>query len=739
MANFPFFEWFKNVSIAKKLYSVVGIMAVLIAVELGTLYFAMNTLSSVRALIGAEGLWSKAQKDAVYYLQQYSQTDNEEDLQAFYHFMKVPMGYHKTLFELSKTDFDLDVARKGLLEGGSHPDDIDGMIKLFRRFKDNSYIHESINIWAAADSTVAELIPIAEKLHAEINLPTEQEGSPSPSQSKLDKIVRDIEPINQKLTLLEDDFSYTLGEGARWLENTILALLLAIALTVEFSGLILTYFVVRGITKGLKEIRRASKRIAQRDFSVRAKVFSNDEIGLLAKSFNHMTVELSNSIQQQIKSSQDLESKTNFIQENEKRIVGIMDALIKTTQFDFSEKLIVSDRRDELDAIAVGLNTMSEELEFHLQQLKESEAKLNDAQRLAKIGNWEWDMATNKVQWSDEMFNVHGYGDERFEVTFEKAMERVLPEDVERSTERTKINIENALQSFKENSSLEFESDPVTYTLVLPDDSRKVVQGIGKLILNTDGQVIEMVGTVQDITEQDKAERKLNQYNIELESKNKELAQFAYAASHDLQEPLRTISNFSKLLANKLEKYPDKDINEYIRLITGGADRMSKRIFDLLDFTRIGKDMDKSETDCNLLVHEVLTDLSVIIEESGAEINIEKLPVVICGDLNLVFQNLIVNAIKFKKVGISPVIHISASDTGKEFLFAIKDNGIGIEKEYKDRIFIIFQRLHTRTEYEGTGIGLSLCKKIVELHGGSIWVESEFGKGSTFYFTIPKI
>ncbi|MBA2498744.1 MAG: HAMP domain-containing protein, partial [Chitinophagaceae bacterium] len=360
MANFSFFRWFKNVSIAKKLYSVVGVMAVLIAVELGTLYFAVNTLSSVRAFVGAEGLWSKSQKDAVYYLQQYSQTYNEEDLQAFYHFMKVPLGYHKTLLELKKTNLDLVVARQGLLEGRSHPDDIDGMIKLFRRFKDNSYIHESINIWAAADSTVAELIPIAEKLHAEINLPagqaglpTGQAGSSSPSQSKLDEIIQEIEPINQKLTLLEDDFSYTLGEGARWLENTILALLLAIALTVEFSGLILTYFVVRGITKGLKEIMSASKSIAKRDFSVKAQVFSNDEIGVLANSFNDMTAELSNSIQKQIQSSQDLESKTKFIQENEKRIVGIMDALIKTTQLDFSEKLIVSDKGDELDAIAV--------------------------------------------------------------------------------------------------------------------------------------------------------------------------------------------------------------------------------------------------------------------------------------------------------------------------------------------------------------------------------------------------
>ncbi|MEO6540359.1 MAG: CHASE3 domain-containing protein [Ferruginibacter sp.] len=558
--------------------------------------------------------------------------------------------------------------------------------------------------------------------------------------------------------------------------------------------------------------------------------------------------------------NQDLESKTNFIQENEKRIVSIMNALIKTTQLDFSEKLHISEAGDELDAIAVGLNTMSEELEYHLQQLKQSEEQLNAAQRLSKIGNWEMDMLTNKVQWSNEMFNVYGYGNERFEVSFEKALERMLPEDVAVTKANMKRNMEEGIKLFNDKSILEYESPPSTFTLVLPYGRRKVVRGIGKIILNSQGQVTKMAGTVQDITEQVKVEKELsetaeqmqtiihnaphavviinapgeiinwslqaevifgwkaaeilgkqmhetimppvyreahqtgvnhflrtgegpilgktlelsairkNKENFpidlrisaarsgeeyifiafinditerkkretELERKNNEIAQFAYAASHDLQEPLRTISNFSKLLSERLEKYPDQEINKYMNLIQGGANRMSKLIFDLLEYSRIGKDMSKSETDCDQLVHEILTDLTAIIQETGAEFHIKKLPVINSYNLKSVFQNLILNAIKFKKEGIPPVINISASETVKEFLFTIKDNGIGIEKEYYDRIFIIFQRLHTRFEYAGTGIGLSQCKKIIELHGGKIWVESELGKGSTFYFTIPK-
>jgi PAS domain S-box-containing protein len=247
------------------------------------------------------------------------------------------------------------------------------------------------------------------------------------------------------------------------------------------------------------------------------------------------------------------------------------------------------------------------------------------------------------------------------------------------------------------------------------------------------------VTSYQDISEQKNNENKIIAYSTELERKNREIEQFAYVASHDLQEPLRTISNFSKLLTEKLNTNPDNEEREYISYINGGAQRMSQLIFDLLEYSRIGKDTSKIPIDCNVLVSEVLTDMAASIKESGAEIKVNKLPTV-KGFIYLrsLFQNLISNAIKFRQAGIPPIITISATDKGKEFLFSIKDNGPGIEKVYHEKIFLIFQRLYTRAEYEGTGIGLSQCKKIVELHGGKIWVDSELGKGSMFNFTIPK-
>ncbi|MEO5571555.1 MAG: CHASE3 domain-containing protein [Bacteroidia bacterium] len=240
------------------------------------------------------------------------------------------------------------------------------------------------------------------------------------------------------------------------------------------------------------------------------------------------------------------------------------------------------------------------------------------------------------------------------------------------------------------------------------------------------------IAFINDITE-----RKLKE--MELSRKNQEIEQFAYIASHDLQEPLRTISNFSKLLSQKLQNHSDKEAEEYMGYILNGANRMSVLIFNLLEYSRIGKDRSKIIIDCDKLLNELLMDMKTTIHESGAKIQVEKLPTV-NGYVYLksLFQNLISNAIKFKKPESPPLINISVSSKANEFLFSVSDSGIGIEKEYYQRIFTIFQRLHTRHQYPGTGIGLSLCQKIVEVHGGKIWVQSELGKGTTFYFTIPK-
>jgi light-regulated signal transduction histidine kinase (bacteriophytochrome) len=233
-------------------------------------------------------------------------------------------------------------------------------------------------------------------------------------------------------------------------------------------------------------------------------------------------------------------------------------------------------------------------------------------------------------------------------------------------------------------------------------------------------------------------EKKVQQRTAELEIKNKELEQFAYVASHDLQEPLRTTSSFVELLRKQYHGKIDDNANRYIDYVVQASDRMKTLIKDLLDYSRIGREKQFEPVDCNVALTEVLADLAKVIKENKATIIANKLPVVNAfpTELKLLFQNLISNSIKFQKAGIAPKIEISTSKENGQWHFRFSDNGIGIDQQYQQRIFIIFQRLHNRSVYEGSGIGLAHCKKIVELHGGTIWVESEASKGSTFHFTI---
>jgi light-regulated signal transduction histidine kinase (bacteriophytochrome) len=232
---------------------------------------------------------------------------------------------------------------------------------------------------------------------------------------------------------------------------------------------------------------------------------------------------------------------------------------------------------------------------------------------------------------------------------------------------------------------------------------------------------------------------RVEKMNIKLSVSNKELEQFAYIASHDLQEPLRTISNFVNLFQTKYNSALDADAAEFMDYISAATVRMQTLIKDLLIYSRIGKDESKTAIDCNSLLQEILSDMDQAIKESNTEIISVHLPEIYGSHLELksLFQNLISNAIKYRKSDVAPVIHISAQPGNREWLFAIKDNGIGIDEMYFNKLFIIFQRLHNKDEYPGTGIGLAHCKKIVELHNGRIWLESEPEKGSTFYFTIP--
>ncbi len=252
----------------------------------------------------------------------------------------------------------------------------------------------------------------------------------------------------------------------------------------------------------------------------------------------------------------------------------------------------------------------------------------------------------------------------------------------------------------------------------------------------------------KNISERKQSEIKLNELNKNLQKQakqlavsNEELERFAYVTSHDLQEPLRMVTSFLQLLQKKYDAQLDDTAQKYINFAVDGASRMKTLILDLLEFSRISSFVeDHTVINLNNVITKTLLLLKPAIDEAEAVINISNLPRV-CGNesqLMQLFQNLISNGIKYRNQQ-NPVIDIGCFDTPDEWEFYIKDNGIGIDEKFYEKIFIIFQRLHNRKEYAGTGIGLAICKKIVELHGGKIWVESAAGKGSKFCFTIKKV
>jgi signal transduction histidine kinase len=235
------------------------------------------------------------------------------------------------------------------------------------------------------------------------------------------------------------------------------------------------------------------------------------------------------------------------------------------------------------------------------------------------------------------------------------------------------------------------------------------------------------------------SDEKVKSRTEELQRSNAELGQFAYISSHDLQEPLRTIAGYLQLIERRYKGKLDKDADEFIDFAVGGAHRLQSIINDLLQFSRVGtRGKPFVRVDVNTIIQDVVESMQNTIENSGAEINYSDLPIIYAdsNQLRQLFQNLISNSIKFRK-GEPPEIRITATRQEDKWLFTIYDNGIGISAEYYDKIFIAFKRLHTQDKYPGTGIGLAICRKIVERHGGRIWVESITDKGSTFYFTIP--
>lgn len=297
-------NWWRNRSVSTKLYFVVGIMATLICAELLTLHFAMTTLSAVRAFVGGEGLWSKAQKSAIYNLQKYAQTGDVQYYRKFQQFLSIPQGDHKARIELEKPVIDMRAIAQGFVEGQNHPDDIEKMVLLMRRFYWVPFLARAIDYWREGDETMKDLVALGAQIEARTRLG---------KKAELEPLLAQVTDLDVKLTRLEVGFSSTLGEASRWLEGILMGILIGAVITIEGTGLFLTFTFARGLSRVLQELNGAASRVGTGDFSQRVPVRSGDELGRLAQALNVMTANLEKQVRGRQSAEHASETKNLFL------------------------------------------------------------------------------------------------------------------------------------------------------------------------------------------------------------------------------------------------------------------------------------------------------------------------------------------------------------------------------------------------------------------------------------------
>lgn len=362
------------------------------------------------------------------------------------------------------------------------------------------------------------------------------------------------------------------------------------------------------------------------------------------------------------------------------------------------------------------------------EKMKSLSERLILATKRSEVGIWDWDIQKNILIWDEAMYKLYGITEGTFSGAYDAWTRGVHPDDREEADRR----IQDAIKGTREFR--------IEFRVKWPDGNVRHIRGVGHVERDVDGRAVRMIGTNWDITELKVALERIRNYASMLESKNKELEQFVYVSSHDLREPLRTVSNYIQLFREDYSDRLDADTSKYLSAVEGAIQRMEMLIRALLDYSRLGRNRELVSVDLEAVLRDICADLHARITERNVVLTHDPLPVVIGYEIELrqLFQNLIANAIKFCRKEVSPVIHIHTYEAPDTWHFMVKDNGIGIPEQFHTRIFQIFQRLHTLEEYEGNGIGLAYCRKITELHQGEISVFSKPDEGSTFYFTLSK-
>ena len=415
------------------------------------------------------------------------------------------------------------------------------------------------------------------------------------------------------------------------------------------------------------------------------------------------------------------------------RLEKLLDVLVEFAQFNFDMEIPISDHADELDGIALGLQTLGQEIEYYQKQLRLSNANLVEAQAMANIGSWEIAVESGEMLWSDQMYNIYSLKPSGNEA--EEAAKLINDDDIDE------------LNRLFDRAVNYHEPYKLTFRATINGQLRSI-DAQAKPVFNEEGSVEKVVGTAMDVTDRVIARRKLEKLNEELEQKvierTKDLEGFSYTVSHDLRAPLRSITGFSNILEEEFAAELPDEAKRLLTIIVNNASKMSTLIEELLTFSRVGVTVAKyAPLELDKIVENTWREAISAFDKSDAvKVNFCELPNIVGTQsmIHQVFINLFSNALKYSSNRNEIIIDVVVEKEYDGFVeIAIIDNGCGFDMKYHDKLFGVFQRLHSEDEYKGTGVGLALVKRIIDKHQGKIWAESELDKGTKFIVKLPTV
>lgn len=379
----------------------------------------------------------------------------------------------------------------------------------------------------------------------------------------------------------------------------------------------------------------------------------------------------------------------------------------------------------------LGINMDITERKYAEEAFREGEERMKRAEEMAHLGSWELDLINNRLSWSDEAYRILGLQPHEFNPTYEAFLEAVHPDD------RAAVDAAYFRSLSEERNNYEIEHRIVRKS----DGEIRIIYEKCEHIRDSSGRALRSIGLIHDITKQKKSEKFLEERTKQLEETNKELESFSYSISHDLRAPLRAVDGYARMILKRVGDNFDEDTLKKFNVIRNSAQMMGKLIDDLLAFSQLGrKSITTSSLNINELVANTWEELQVTVAGRNKTFSLQNNPS--CwGDKTLVKQvyiNLLSNALKFTNYKDAAYIEAGGYENDKENVYYVKDNGAGFDMKYYDKLFGVFQRLHSQDEYEGTGVGLAIVQRIVRRHGGRVWAEGKENKGATFYFTLPK-